>query len=767
MKKLKLLPIVIISAYIVYALGFSLSSLNFDFVTLQQIQFKPNDSLVLGRDKSDLLGDSVEFIGRIVAPPRVSPANNQRHYLLRGTTSYTCYLQDTSNGLFGGIVIRQGTRNDPTLIDEMDTGQIVKVRGTIQEFGSTQSSNFANTLTQLALDTADGYTVTPIGGITKRPAPITVTIADFASGDYPNGGTINYVGGEKYEGMYVEIRNVSVAAGIGNRQPISIVDEAGNRMYMRDFSNFFSTQPNDTVQNPPNWTPPSIGTFVNYIRGVIINANNEGAFGTQLPYVIVPLYPNDLSLGNAPPLLSSPLRSPGVPTPPDSVSVSVTATDPGLSAATITDMKVFWRNNHGAYNSKNMPLVTGNIYSTKMPPASLGTLVEYFIRAEDNLGGVKLLPSDTLRSKLFYIVRQNDSMNVQDVQYCPNNGGRSAYETYDVRGVEGVVTADTSDIPGINFTSSGGNQTSPRRVYIQNGQGPNSGIWISGAPTDALRKGYRVRVKGTVEENFSVTRINITTPSNIVTLSTSDPQPAPQILTTSQIPNSTIDGDTTVEKWESVYIRFNVPITIDCINAGTGITCTTSEPLQDTTFRRNFGEILVRDVSAVASRIELQDGNHTFTNNWDGTQNPPQTGYTLLTKNDIISYTEGILYFAFSNYKLTPRKNPDFGTVTPVGIKSYASIVSNYELMQNYPNPFNPATVINFSIPVSGNVTLKVFDMLGREVKTLVNSFVNTGSYSVDFDGNNLASGIYFYKLEAIGNEGQRFISTKRMVLVK
>ncbi|MDQ3019751.1 MAG: T9SS type A sorting domain-containing protein [Bacteroidota bacterium] len=768
MKKLKHLPIVIITAYILYALGFNIAGTGFMEVTLQQIQTKPNDSLVLGRDKSDLLGDSVEFVARIIAPPRVSPANNQRRFLLRGTSSYTCYLQDTSNGLFGGIVIRQGSRNDPTLIDELDSGQIVRVRGTIQEFGSTASSNFANTLTQLALDTGDNYTVTPIGGITKRPAPMQVNISDFANGDYPNGGTINFVGGEKYEGMYVEIRNVTVAGGIGGRQPISIIDDNGNRMYMRDFSNFFSTFPNDTVQTPPAWVPPSIGTLVNYIRGVIINANTEGAFGSQLPYVIVPIYPNDLSLGNAPPALSSPLRSPGVPTPPDSVQVSVTAIDPGLDLPTITDMKVLWRFNGQTYSNKTMTQVgTSNIFTAKLPPASLGTLVEYIFRAEDNLGGVKLLPSDTLKSKLFYIVRSSDSMNIQDVQYCPNNGGRSAYEGFDVRGVEGVVTADTTDIPAFNFTSAGGNQTAPRRVYIQNGQGPFSGLWISGGPTDFLRKGNRVRVKGTVEENFSVTRINITAPANIVVLSQSDPQPDPQILTTSQLPNSALDGDTTVEKWESVYLRFNAPITINCVNAATGSACTTLDPLPDTTFRRNFGEILVRDASGISARIELEDGNHTFTNNWDGLQNPPQPGYTLLTVNDIISYTEGILYFSFSNYKLTPRKNPDFGTVIPVGITNYSALVNNYELMQNYPNPFNPNTKINFSIPVSGNVSLKVYDMLGREVKALVNNFVTAGSYSVDFNGSNLASGIYFYKLETQGTNGQKFVSTKRMVLVK
>ncbi|MBS1550990.1 MAG: T9SS type A sorting domain-containing protein, partial [Bacteroidetes bacterium] len=86
---------------------------------------------------------------------------------------------------------------------------------------------------------------------------------------------------------------------------------------------------------------------------------------------------------------------------------------------------------------------------------------------------------------------------------------------------------------------------------------------------------------------------------------------------------------------------------------------------------------------------------------------------------------------------------------------------------QNYPNPFNPATKIQFNLPVSGNVSLKIYDMLGKEVKTLVNSFTSAGTYNINFDGSNLSSGVYFYKLEASGKDGNNFVMTKRMVLIK
>lgn len=85
-----------------------------------------------------------------------------------------------------------------------------------------------------------------------------------------------------------------------------------------------------------------------------------------------------------------------------------------------------------------------------------------------------------------------------------------------------------------------------------------------------------------------------------------------------------------------------------------------------------------------------------------------------------------------------------------------------FSLQQNYPNPFNPATVIHYRIPIETHVSLKVFDMLGREVETLVDGIQNPGEHEIEFEEENLAAGIYYYRLEA-GN----FHQTKRMLLVK
>lgn len=104
-------------------------------------------------------------------------------------------------------------------------------------------------------------------------------------------------------------------------------------------------------------------------------------------------------------------------------------------------------------------------------------------------------------------------------------------------------------------------------------------------------------------------------------------------------------------------------------------------------------------------------------------------------------------------------------TLDGTGIESeykHSSVPKEFLLNQNYPNPFNPSTKISYSIPYSCFVTLKIFDVLGREVQTLVNDFQKPNTYNIHFSTNNLPSGIYFYKLEVDNN----FVDLKKMLLI-
>jgi hypothetical protein len=96
-------------------------------------------------------------------------------------------------------------------------------------------------------------------------------------------------------------------------------------------------------------------------------------------------------------------------------------------------------------------------------------------------------------------------------------------------------------------------------------------------------------------------------------------------------------------------------------------------------------------------------------------------------------------------------------------IQTYqTSTPKQFLLAQNYPNPFNPTTVISYQLPVSTLVTLKVYDELGRLVRTMVNERETSGAHSVTFDAGNLSSGVYFYRLTA-----GSFVETKKLMLIK
>jgi hypothetical protein len=124
---------------------------------------------------------------------------------------------------------------------------------------------------------------------------------------------------------------------------------------------------------------------------------------------------------------------------------------------------------------------------------------------------------------------------------------------------------------------------------------------------------------------------------------------------------------------------------------------------------------------------------------------------TIGTTNADINASELIWNF-FKNYKLT----------TPTGVKDYTQDPMDFSLLQNYPNPLNPSTKISWQLPVSSHQTIKIYDVLGNEVATLVDEYRIASNYEVEFDASSLASGIYLYQLRT-----GELILTKKMVLIR
>jgi plastocyanin len=181
--------------------------------------------------------------------------------------------------------------------------------------------------------------------------------------------------------------------------------------------------------------------------------------------------------------------------------------------------------------------------------------------------------------------------------------------------------------------------------------------------------------------------------------------------------------------------------------------------VEATNFEFNPADISI----AVGDTVEWQwiTGIHTTTS--DSTTGQNVWDAPLDASNQTFRFV--ITSPGVHNYHCTPHLALGMvGTITATvsSVNNENQLPKKFNLGQNYPNPFNPSTVINYQLPVSGNVTLKVYDILGKEVATLVDEYHPAGNYDVEFNAAELTNGIYFYKLQA-----EKYSETKKMILLR
>jgi hypothetical protein len=168
----------------------------------------------------------------------------------------------------------------------------------------------------------------------------------------------------------------------------------------------------------------------------------------------------------------------------------------------------------------------------------------------------------------------------------------------------------------------------------------------------------------------------------------------------------------------------------------------------------------IADTSEGLSTISLDSTGIAVVESW--VNNPASNhGFIIL---DYTSTNDGLIFSSRENRTISKRPKL---TVTyddsPVSTVKPLELPQEFQLSQNYPNPFNPTTKISYSIPKSGFVTLKIYDLLGKEVQTLVADFKAVGSYSLEIDAGELSSGIYFYRLQSADG----FVATQKMLLLR
>jgi hypothetical protein len=546
-------------------------------------------------------------------------------------------------------------------------------------------------------------------GWQNRPEPIEVTldsIVEKGTGDYK-------ASAEKWEAMRLKVKDLVVteanASGVG---AFKAIDANSTPIIVYNQSNYFR-----------GTSSPNPGTVLEYVVG---HLSTDLQYGNELN----PVYPNDRKFGNVvPPTISNVTRDSAIVKYGQEVKVSADIKDVD---GTVISAQLYYSVNDGALTKVNMAKDSADTWSAIIPAMDDSSYVEYFIKASDDQLNTIINPADTSMSRYSYFVL-NRPLTVKEIQYSPRGNGYSSYNGFVVT-VSGVVTSDT------NY------------IYIQDGSGPWCGINLF--LTDSVKIGDNITVTGRVEESYYLTRITAIT--DFVRNSSGNPLPDPVELSTAEI-DEAVNNSVGAEQWEGVLVKYK-DITITAVNADGN-----PGPDEGTGGNRNFGEMFVADDSGVNTRVELQDGiRHKYHNLWsaDLADNPD---LVELHTGDKFSSITGYVEYTFSEYKIVPRYNSDFEGYEPIIIDNVQDFHPNkFALLQNYPNPFNPSTIISYSVPQGEFITIKIYNLIGQEIKTLVNKYQNAGSYNVTFNANNLPTGIYFYQMQA-----GSFKSVKKMVLIK
>jgi hypothetical protein len=439
--------------------------------------------------------------------------------------------------------------------------------------------------------------------------------------------------------------------------------------------------------------------------------HHYGSYTDSTAYKLCPLYPEDIVFGAGPPTIASANRVPCAPlSNEDEVIVSCTIED----NSTITEALVYYSlDGSTTYASVVMTQGEGSQYSGAIPVTGASS-VFYYISATDDGEGQSEPKTSTLPYGFeneqfgFYLT---DQLTINMVQENPWASDRSLYENCSVT-LSGIVTSNADEYA----------------YALQSESAQWSGILFDTSLVDIAR-GQEATITGTVVEHYGATALSESQ------VTAGDVVGEPEFLNVSCEDLSIATGeDTEIESYEGVLVKLmNVTVT--------------SVGSYDWTITDDTGfEILIDDdFSNLEADVFLD---------------------ALVVGQEITSVS-GVFNYSYGDYKVQIRDLNDVGEL--LGVNDDVQVNPyTYSLSNNYPNPFNPETQIRFSIGNKENVKLIVYDMMGRQVSTLINgeSF-NPGFHAISWRGldnlgNKVPSGVYIYRVVA-GD----YIADKKMILLK
>ncbi len=621
-------------------------------VSIDTIQYV-NDAKMAGQfpnDSSDYINpafknatyrDTVKFDGYVLFDPRLYGLSTTK-----GRVS-TVIMADTFGRPWGGVEVMadpsssvfpagQTTTlpilvNETKFFDNLKPGTKVRVTGLIRTFRGTAPANTRQGQSQINVLRANANWDNSIEILDLNPKKITatvLTIDSFMTGNASTGQIQKKISGEKWEGAYVEFKNVTVftRTASGSRWFWSVVDESGNAIDLSDFSGWFRNDvTTDSVLPAGRFTPPLIGTKISYIRGVII----ENAISAQYRYVIAPLLPSDLGpVSYTPPTIVSRQRTPVVATSNDSVGVLVKVQQ---GSAKVANVKIFYTLGYAntVFDSvsltRNQAPNDTTLWYGFIPKKADGSIVKYFVRPTD-LNGFYTSSPDAFGTLNAYKVTDAGVKSIQDLQFSPYPNNQTIWHNDSLSGV---------DIRGI-VTATAMTQGTTNIVTVQNGTGLNSAIIINRSTGDATttwKVGDSISLTAfKVVETFGNTCLNNVAGTKISSGNALPAFTSINIDTVAAISASAARRpelcgyEGMLMKYDSVYV---VNVNADAPS--------------------NFGEFLVNTNNTKTTGLRIDDISTKLPDNFNNN----------LVAGQLMKKAQGIFILSFSNWKLEPRDSND------------------------------------------------------------------------------------------------------------
>lgn len=729
-----------------FAATLSIGLYSQQLVQVKDIRFVSQSDLANCDDTSAYYLDTVKVVCYVVTSGNLSEVVSSSINGANGTRPFI-WVNDTANngavGPFTGLEImgvNWGTSQATAGFTSLIEGDLVEITGVVGMFnGATQ------------FQPLNSNSINILSGPTPTFAPQRVKVGDLNDQNQVNQLTT----GEKWEGAFIEVRNVTVTnvnqfgSGVSARVEFTVADSVGNSMQIYDF---FLAQKlaSWTAQNPNSpatsgsFVAPSVGTFYNYIRGVVEHSGNGCTGGTGQGYRIQPFDATHYSVGKAVPTISNAGSTPTVPPSNTPIVVNADVVD---SDGSVDSVNIFWSANPSTpvsgFTKAAMTLSSGITYTYSIPGQPNGTNVRYYIVATDD---------DTASS---FFPRTPVGQPTNTASIFVRDGGLSIVDVQTPFGGSTASPFDGQQVTIRGFVTAGQRQCDLGYVYIQDSSATEyAGLALrSSLDLANLYRNQYVQVSGTIQESFGFTQMLID--------SIKDLGSAYEIQPVVLDPSDAM-AINDYEKYESMLVKYQSPTAggkLYIANANAGFGEYTISSIQGTTNNDEQRRVLAGRASGTNAQsslyVQLVSDSSYATN--DGTM-----FYTPVVTNTNMTMDamSGILWYSFGNFKLTPRNNNDIeglsvqldttGCTTP-----YFSINENVVArdLNVYPNPAaSKVTVSGFD----GKATVSVYDLKGTLVKTA------EGTTAVEVNVADVKAGLYIVKVT--GNNAELFGTYKLIV---